>query len=304
VSAYHPFDPGFTNSFVVVGREVEAKSWPEISIRPVSPGYFTTLRLSLIRGRFLENTDGATAPQVVVINQAAADRFFDGRDPLGQQMNWWGSAKHIVGVVANERFQGITAPAPLAAYVPLEQSPRLSGSLLVRSTGSQGIETRDLVRLIRDEDAQLPVFGVERLSDAMSRSVATRRFAMLLLALFAATALALAAIGVHGLLSYNVTQRTREFGIRLALGARPGALRRDVAVDALRLAIPGLAIGLTGALLASRLTTALLYSVTPADPVVYVTTGAVLVAVATFASAGPALRATRIDPGETLREAE
>ena len=304
VTAYHPFDPGFTNSFTVVGREAEAGSWPEISIRPVSAGYFETLRLSLVRGRLLERTDVAAAPEVAVINQAAADRFFDGRDPLGQQLQWWGSEKRIVGIVENEKFQGITAPSPLAAYVPFEQSPRLSGSLLVRSAGGQQIEARDLVRLIREQDAELPVFGAEGLTDAMSRSVAARRFASLLLVLFAVTALALAALGVHGLLSYDVAQRTREFGIRLALGARPGALRRDVTLEALRLAVPGLAIGLAGALVASRLATTLLYSVTPADPMVYITTGAVLIAVATFASAGPAWRATRIVPGETLRDAE
>ena len=244
------------------------------------------------------------SPEVVVINQAAADRFFAGRDPLGQQMGWWGSEKRIVGVVANEKFQGIIGPAPLAAYVPFEQSPRGSGSLLVRSAGGVSVGARDLVRVIRERDPQLAVFGAERLDDAMSRSVATRRFAMLLLVLFAGTALILAAIGVHGLLSYNVTQRTREFGIRLALGARPAALRRGVIVESFQLAAPGLIIGMAGAALASRLTTALLYSVTPADPMVYITTGSVLVAVAMLASAGPAIRATRIDPGDTLRETE
>jgi len=266
-----------------------------------TPGYFATVRLRLIRGRFIGDGDQTPAPEVVVIHQAAADRFFADREPIGQMMAWWGSAKRIVGVVANEKFQGATSAALVAAYVPFAQSPRQAGTLLVRSAGSEAIDGRTLVRVIRVLDPQLPVFGVERLADTMARSVAARRFTMLLLGLFAATALVLAAIGVHGLLSYNVTQRVREIGIRLALGARPGALPRAIVAEGFVLVLAGLAIGGVGAIVLSRLARALLFAVSPADPLVYIATGALLVAVAGLASLGPALRATRVDPGRTLR---
>ena len=134
ITAYHPLAPGFTSSFVIEGRETEYQQQPEIPIRPVTPGYFGTLGVPLRRGRMLEPRDGPTTPGVLLINEAAARRFFPGRDPVGQRISFWGRSREIVGVVANERFRGLGEDAPPAAYPPLTQTPMASASLLVRST--------------------------------------------------------------------------------------------------------------------------------------------------------------------------
>src|SRR4029453_12778513 len=119
IAGNHPLDPGFTNSFFIVGRRDEARGWPEISVRRVTAGYFRTVGLTLTSGRFLSAQDSPSSPAVSVINRAAADRFFAGRDPLGAQIQLFGSARTIVGVVANERFQGLGKDAPLAVYLPM-----------------------------------------------------------------------------------------------------------------------------------------------------------------------------------------
>ena len=134
VSGTHPLDPGFTNSFQVVGREAEYGTWPELSIRSVTPGYFRVTGLSLSRGRLLSDADTTTATPVLVINQAAAGRFFEGREPIGARIRFWGVTWTIVGVVANEKFHGVTESDPIAAYAPLAQAPtRGTGVLLVRA---------------------------------------------------------------------------------------------------------------------------------------------------------------------------
>ena len=136
VSGTHPLDPGFTNSFQVVGREAESANWPELSIRSVTPGYFRVTGLSLARGRLLRDADTTTATPVLVVNQAAAARFFEGREPLGARIRFWGVTWTIVGVVANEKFHGVTEADPIAAYAPLAQAPtRGTGVLLVRAAG-------------------------------------------------------------------------------------------------------------------------------------------------------------------------
>ena len=135
VAGNHPLDPGFTNSFVVVGREAEARNWPEISIRRVTSDYFRTMAVPLVRGRLIGASDGTFAPPVLLVNEAAAQRFFGERDPLGKQIRFWGASRTIVGVVGNERFHGFAEAPPPAVYSPLDQTPSANGSgaLLVRN---------------------------------------------------------------------------------------------------------------------------------------------------------------------------
>ena len=187
VSGYHPLDPGFTNSFRIIGREAEAATQPEISIRRVTPGYFRTMGVPLVRGRLLADSDTTTAPPVLLINEAAAQRFFDGQEPLGKQINFWGANRTIVGIIGNERFQGLAEAPPIAAYAPLDQAPSANGGgvLLVRTSGDPRALIGSVRGAIREQDPALAVFGLEPFAETVSRSVAERRFTMLVLGLLA-----------------------------------------------------------------------------------------------------------------------
>jgi predicted permease len=305
IAGNHPLDPGFTNSFSVVGREAEARRWPEISVRRVTPGYFRTVALPVVRGRSLQDSDTTPADPVAVINVAAAKRFFGGRNPEGAKIRFWGAARTVVGVVADERFQGVAAAAPIAVYVPLAQAPSTNGAgvLLVRTSGDPSSLAPAVRAAIRERDPALAVFGVEPLERTLSRSVSERRFTMLLLTLLAAVALVLAAIGVHGVLSYGVSQRTREIGIRLALGAQPAGVRRSVIREAIVIASGGLAVGLAAAYGTASLFENLLFEVAPGDPATLAGVALFLGIVAVAASYVPARRATKVDPVVALRSA-
>ena len=303
IAGQHPLDPGFTNSFSVVGREAEARDWPEISVRRVTPGYFATMGVPLVRGRLLRDADTTASAAVVLINEAAARRFFDGHEPLGKQIDFWGSARTVVGVVGDERFHGIDAAPPPAVYAPLAQTPSANGSgaLLVRTDRDPAALVAGIRGAFRQQDPALAVFGLEPFAETVSRSVGERRFTMVVLGLLASVALALAVIGIHGVLSYAVAQRTREIGIRLALGANPGRVRRLVVLEGLTLAGAGALLGLVAAWALTRGLSSLLYGVAPTDPMTFVAVPTALMVVAFAASYLPARRATRVDPVAALR---
>ena len=303
IAGNHPLDPGFTNSFTVVGREAEAKSWPEISIRRVSPGYFATVGLQLVRGRLLLDSDTTSGAPVALINASAAKRFFGDRDPLGAQIGFWGTARTIVGVVADEKFHGLAEPSPIGAYTPLSQTPSANGAgvLIVRTAGNPSSLATAVTAAIHEIDHGLAVFAVEPLGDTMSRSIGQRRFAMLLLGLFASVALLLAAIGIHGVLSYGVSQRRREIGIRMALGARRPDLVALVVRQGLGLAAVGLVVGFLGAFAFTRLLSTQLFGITNRDPLTLGAVAMLLGLVALTATVSPALRAASVDPVVTLR---
>ena len=305
VAGNHPLDPGFTNSFVIVGREHEAREpgWPELAVRRVSAGYFSTVGVPLLSGRLLSERDATKSTPVVVINDATARRFFADRDPLGAQLRLYGVPWTIVGIVGNERTHGLSEEAPLATYLPLAQAPSVDGAgvLLVRTAGDPAAAAGPVRDIIRERDPALAVFGLEPLDRTVSRSVADRRFAMLLVGLFASLALVLAAIGVHGVLSYDVTRRVREIGIRMALGAEPGSVVRLIVGRAFALAAIGVAIGGAGAFALTRTLSTLLFGVTPYDPATFAAAAGLLTLIALAAAAIPAWRAARIDPASALR---
>jgi predicted permease len=301
IATNHPMNPGFSTSIRVVGREAEGRNWPEISIRQVTPGYFQTVGLQLRRGRLLSDGDRSSTPSVVLINEAAAEKFFAGRDPIGTRVIFWGSPRTIVGIVANEKFHGLNNAAPIAAYVALAQAPSNSAALIVRAGGNPLAHVADVRQAIREVDPQLAVFGIEPLTDTVSRSISSQRFMMLLLGLFASAALALAAIGIYGILSYAVERRTHEIGIRMALGARPDEMVKAVVGNGLKLMLTGLALGLTGAFAVTRLFATLLFGVTPLDLQTFVGVGILLAIVGLAASYIPARRVTRIQPTIALR---
>lgn len=301
LASAHPLDAGFTNSFVVVGRESEARDWPEITVRQVTPGYFSTLGSRLLRGRLLEAGDDGQAPLVAVINQAAVLRYFGDRDPLGQEIGYWGLKRRIVGVIADERFRGPAVPAPPALYAAIAQAPAVSGALLVRSTRDPDQLGPELQRAIWSVDPQLAVYGVEPLSKTLVDSLGTRRFTTFVLGTFAALTLILALVGVHGVLSYATSQRTREIGIRQALGATRFEAASTVVRGGAQLALIGTAVGLLAAAGASRFVAGLLFGVTRSDPVTYIAVTILVLVTAVTATAIPALRAARVVPTEALR---
>ncbi len=302
LAANHPLDTGFSNSFVVVGREAEARDWPELWTRFVTPSYFETLRVPLVRGRVLDDADTAPEARSLVVNQATADRFFAGQDPIGQQIRFWGMNFTVVGVVGNERFHGVASAAPIGAYVPLSVARMETLALVVR-TATDPVALAPAVRAAMQAiDPQLPVFGLEPLEHTLAESLGEQRFMMLLLALFGALAVVLAAIGVHGVLTYLVAQRTHEIGVRMALGATTGRVTRLVVGQGARLVAIGLAVGLAMALILGRSLTSLLYGVTPTDARTLAAVVFVLATVATLAVWLPARRAVRVDPLLALRQ--
>lgn len=303
IAGNHPMDAGFTNSFTVVGREAESAAWPEISIRRVTPDYFRVTGLSLRQGRLLGTGDGTDAAPVLLINETAERQFFAGRDPLGQQIAFWGTARTVVGVVADESSHGLAAAAPPAAYAPLAQAPSLDGgeALLLRVDGDPLAVAPAVRSAIRDLDPGLAVFGVEPLAQTVSRSIGQQRFTMLLLGLFAGIALLLALVGVYGVLSYSVAHRTREIGIRAALGAPGSQLIRLFVRHGMLLALGGVGIGLAGAWGLTRVLASILYGVSTTDTAVFIAVPSALLLASLLATWLPARRATRVDPVAALR---
>ena len=301
IAGAHPLDAGFTSSITVVGREAESHDWPEPAIRNVDAGYFEAVQLAKLDGRLFTFADDAGAPPVILINESARRRFFAGHEPIGQQIRLWGANRTVIGVVANERIRGLTEAAPPGVYLPLAQAPTSGGSVLVRTAGDPVAVAPSLRRIVRDLDAALPLFAVEPLERTLADSIGQRRFTMLVLGVFAAVALLLAVIGVHGVLSYTVSQRTREIGIRMALGADLGTVRSLVLSQGARMVVAGLGLGLVGALIVTRALTSLLYGVSPADPLTFGAIALLLAGVAMLACWLPAQRAARTDPLIAIR---
>ncbi|MCI0689816.1 MAG: FtsX-like permease family protein, partial [Sporichthyaceae bacterium] len=254
-------------------------------------------------GRTMAETDDSRGNPVLWINQAASQLFFRDQSPLGQQIRYWGANRTIVGVVNNERIHGLVAAVPPAAYMPMAQGPSANGSysLLIRAAGDPAALGPAVRRAVREQDPGLAVFGVEPLVETLSQTLGQRRFTMLVLGAFAGVALLLAVIGVHGVLSYAVTQRTREIGVRMALGADTGRVRRLIVGQGAWLAAGGLAIGVAGALAVTDVLGNLLYGVGATDPATFAAVAVVLGAVAILASYLPARRATKVDPMVALR---
>jgi predicted permease len=298
IAGAHPLEAGYTSSITVPGREAEAADWPEPSIRTVDSGYFRTMRVPMVAGR--EIRDDVAAAPVIAINETARRRFFEGRDPLGHQVNLWGRQRTVVAVVADERFHGLERAATPAIYLPASQAPIPNGSILVRVNGDPLAIAAALRAAVRGIDPTVPLHAIEPLTVTLSQTTAQRRFTMTLLGAFAAIALLLAMVGVHGVLSYTVAQRTREIGIRMALGADRKQVGELVLGQGMRLIGAGLVIGLLGALAMAQALSSLLFGVRAYDPV---TLGAVVVglgAVAMVASWLPARRAMGVEPIEAL----
>jgi len=240
---------------------------------------------------------------VMLVNEEAARRFFQGRDPLGQKISFWRTEWTIVGIVSNERFLGLAETPPAAVYAPLAQAPSVNGAgcLLVRAKGDPVALIPAVRGAIRELDPELAVFGEEPLATTLAESVGQQRFTMLLLAAFAGLALVLAVVGVYGVLSFVVVQRAPEMGIRMALGASQRYVVRQVVWQGARLALVGLALGLAGAFVLTRFLSGLLFGVGATDPVTFLAVPGLVLLAALLASWIPAQRATEADPMSILR---
>ena len=302
IAANHPLDGGFASSFVIPHREAEAANWPEISIRRVTPSYFETLRIPLLRGRFLEDRDRASMPAGVVINQTVMDRIFPGTDPVGHEIRFWGTSWTIVGVVGAEHVQGVAKEPPIAVYLPLDAVPGNAESLIVRTSRDPSSAASTVRSIIREMDPGLVVSGLEPLSETLSKSLTQQRFLMMLLAAFAVLALVLAAVGIHGVLSCSVAQQRREIGVRMALGADAGRLLRSVMTQGAALTAVGLIVGFALSLALGRFLTGLLFGVTSSDLATLAAVLVVLAAVSAFSIWLPARRAVRVDPLVALKQ--
>jgi putative ABC transport system permease protein len=283
---------------------------PSPNVNMASPGYYAALRVPLIRGRALAPTDDERAPPVAVINQTMARRLWPGTDPVGRRFKVFADSTPwmtIVGVSRDIRSWGLTSEPRMEYTMPLSQLPvtlrmvRRSVTVVLRTAGDPlalaGPARREIAALDRD----LAVANLRSLEQVVSDSVGQRRFTMLLLVLFGGVALALAVIGIYGVTAYGVAQRSREMGIRLALGAGPGAVRRLVVRQGMGLAVVGVSVGLLLAVIGTRALRSQLYGVRSTDPVTYLVLSALLLLVALLATDLPARRATRVDPLVTLR---
>ncbi len=280
-------------------------SEPFLNAAAVSPEYFRTVGIRLLAGRGIEPTDTKDRPLAVVVSEAVARRFFGGPSAVGRRMKQTGDESPwltIVGIVSDVKNEGLRTASHGTMYFPSEQSQPSSAWLIVRS----GTPLEQLLPLLRREtaavDRNLPLAGVTTLDDALGQSVAQERFAMLMLGLFAAVALLLAAIGIYGVIAYSVAQRSREIGVRIALGAQRGNVLGMVVGQAMRLTAIGIAIGVAVSLGAGRFLASLLFQVESSDPLVFVSAALLVASVALLSAGLPALRAAQTDPTIAMHE--
>jgi putative ABC transport system permease protein len=274
---------------------------PRADIRMATPGYFETMKMALIRGRFIDDRDRAGMPGAMVINETMARRYFGGDDPIGRVVKNPHGKAEVVGIVGDVKHYGLDREPRAELFMPAWQQS-LNGMAFVVRTASDPNAFVDAVRRhVLAVDAEQPIFDASPMIDVVAQSVFLPRISMILLVAFAGTALLLAAVGIYGVVSYTVTERTRELGVRMALGADAGATLRLVLSRSMLLVAAGSAAGLLASLAVTRAIGGLLYEVSPLDPVVFVGVSLLIAACGFAASVIPARRATTVDPIVALR---
>jgi predicted permease len=310
-----PFGGSYSSSVIFPEGYVATKGDSVISpsTLDVSEGYLETMHIRLLRGRLFNAGDTAQAPKRIIVDAQVAQKFWPNLDPIGRRIYQPMDAQHlspgpktqyitVVGVVENVKLTGLVeADARFGAYyLPFAQSPDSRFGIAVRSDGDPGALTAALRSVVAGIDPELPLYSVKTMAERTDAALLSRRVPMLLALGFAAVALFLSAVGVYGVLAYQVAQRRREIGIRMALGGTRQAISRLVLGESVRMLALGLALGLAGAFVAGRAMRSLLYGVQPANPAVLATVAAVLAAVALVAALVPARRAQSIDPAVAL----
>ncbi len=305
-----PVSDGNNWDILIDGRTIAPdETAPSPNVRMVTREYFRAMSIPLVRGRAFGTEDTGASLPVVIINETSARSFWPNADPIGQHVRFsprrpWMT---IVGVARDVRSAGLAQPVPPELFLLHDQLPAVSGGsqramyLILRTTGDPLTLAAPARRIVREMDPLLANIGVRSMNELMDRSVARPRFTMLLLGVFGAVALMLAAIGIYGIMSYAVKRRTREIGIRMALGGKPRDVMLLVVGQGMRLAVVGLVVGIAGGLAATRLMRRLLFGVSATDPLTFTAIALLLAAVALVASWLPARRAVRTDPTTALR---
>jgi putative ABC transport system permease protein len=295
-------------SYEIDGRPARSRQERSVAqLSAVSPGYFQTMGIPVLKGRDLSFSDSSKGPNVAIINRLMAEREWPNEDPVGQRLILGGdrddpdSRITVVGVVADSKRQDLQAETEPTAYLPLTQFTLPFMSVVIRTTAGAAGAANAVRTAVRSLDPDLPLEDVESIEHVLGRATGQPRFRATLVAAFAAAALLLAAIGLYGLISYTVAQRIPEIGVRLALGATPAQVLRLVVAQAMRLSLIGVAFGLAGAVAVGRVIRGLLFSISATDPIVYASLALFLLTIAAFACYVPARRAMRVDPMTALR---
>lgn len=300
------------SALIVEGRQTQRKQTPLVERSQVTPEFFHLLGIPLLRGRLFNDGDDENAPLVAVINQAMAETYWRGEDPLGKRLRLGAGRAGvgqrasktwitIVGVIADARTESLANASVPQIYLSLYQETPKELAIFLRGDLNASAIPEEVRAMVQSVDPELPVYGAQTLNDAVTASLEQRRFSMDIVAAFAVTALLLAALGIYGVISYIVSERTHEIGIRLALGAQRADILKMVLRQGLSLAIAGAAVGLVGALIVSHLMAGLLYGVRPTDPLTFAGVAILLISVALLACYIPARRAMRVDPMVALR---
>ena len=307
VSAVFLSDTPNSTIFAIEGRpDFTPEESVEVPVDAVTPAYFGTMGVPLLQGRLFDDRDAPTAPRTVVINETMAKMFWKDEDPIGRRMKYGRLAGQapwltIVGVVGDSRRTGFESAVRPETYLPYTQQPDTSMMIVVRANaGTDAIAA--LRAAVQQVDPAIPVQTPRALDDLVETMTAQRRLNTWLFAIFAVVAAVLAAIGIYGVMAYSVTERTREIGVRVALGASRGRILRLVLLEGLALAGLGIVVGLGAALLLGRLLATLLYNVRPSDPATLIAIAGIAVATALAASLVPAVRAVRLPPTVALKE--
>jgi predicted permease len=310
-----PLEAGGSNGLVPEGRPYEVSSAIDAMLRVVTPGYFQTMRITLKRGRTFTEQDRAGTQKVMIINERLAREAFPGQDPIGKRIaccepepDGSPGLKLVVGVVNDVLAMGLSQEPYPEFYLPMAQSPKAAWhwldqtmTLAVRTTGDPHAAASLMRQAVTAVDRTLPVYNIATMDDRITASLGPSQFSTMLLTAFGVLALLLAAIGVYGIISYGVTQRTQEIGIRLALGAQGHEVLGMIVRHGAVLAGVGLAVGLVTALALTRLLSTLLFQVSPTDPPTFAIGAVLLAMVALLAALLPAMRASRVDPVIALR---
>jgi putative ABC transport system permease protein len=286
------------------GRQGDGQQPRFVTGSAVTPEYFHLLGIPLYRGRLFENFETDSTPSVAVVNQAMARTYWPGEDAIGKRVKLSPRAEKwttVVGIVADARTDSLSTPDVPQIYASLYQRQGKHLAILLRGHFETAAITREMRDQVQSINAALPVFGTETLGEAVSASLAVRKFSLRVIMLFALSAVVLAGLGIYGVIAFMVTERTHEIGVRIALGAQPSDVVRMVLRQGAVLVLVGMGTGVLAALVASRAMNGLLFGVTPADPLTFAVVTGLLGVVALAGCYLPARRAVRVDPIVALR---